>query len=372
MRLRQLGTTQSVAFLAPPEVHRSILDLRVAHVGDAARAAGLTSRDVVRWLLEQSCNANEQMMSLYLSQCWDFCRRTDVLWKHPDYATSKRDREKVLDVIKQEEQQTLQQMYGPRVPSEMACRVQLASRQLQTFAENAGQMAQYGQTGYSSALMEVEQEREVVLEVEHMREKETRARHVALAFPGLDTAILDFIATGRLNTGTGTSRPLLQAFDYVGKTRIGKSFGVGATESRLYVSHEFTHAIDTKKVMEKMDIVRPVNWILWSPSSETALIIIPEEADVVIPLLRKMVKPLVWLLGYTAPVTKSMQSFNCLNYLTIPRWPREMKVPVWLGIEVGVFSGRLYFEFADASTGPTGAAAVPTSGLSQEVIDEED
>ncbi|KAM3477573.1 hypothetical protein MY5147_002645 [Beauveria neobassiana] len=441
-KLRQLGTTQSVAFLAPPEVHRSILDLRVAHVGDAARAAGLTSRDVVRWLLEQSCNANEQMMSLYLSQCWDFCRRTDVLWKHPDYATSKRHREKVLDVIKQEEQQTLQQMYGPRVPSEMACRVQLASRQLQTFAENAGRMAQYGQTSYSSALMEVEQEREVVLEVEHMREKETRARHVALAFPGLDTAILDFIATGRLKTGTGTSRPLLQAFDYVGRTRIGKSFGVGATKSRLYVSHEFTHVIDTKRVMEKMDIARPVNWILWSPSSETALIIIPEEADVVIPLLRKMVKPLVWLLGYTAPVTKSMQSFNCLSYLTIPRWPRDMKVPVWLGIEVGVFSGRLYFEFAEyepllawlgllpdsderagaggfiskiheplqflqewltfrrqtedilytpagfvcqrqhlhqghfffssASTGPTGAASVPTSGLSQEVIDEED
>ncbi|KAM3508890.1 hypothetical protein MY11210_006533 [Beauveria gryllotalpidicola] len=346
--LRQLGTTQSVAFLAPPEVYRGILDLRVAHMGDAARAVGLSSRDVVRWLLEQSCNANEQMMSLYLSQCWDFCRRTDVLWKHPDYATSKRDGEKVLGVIKQEEQQTLLQMYGPRVPSELACRVQLASRQLQTFAENAGRMAQYGQTSYySSALMEVEQEREVVLEVEHMREKETRARHVALAFPGLDTAILDFIATGRLDTATGTRRPLLQAFEYVGRTRIGKVFGVGATESRLYVSHEFSHAIDTKNVMEKNDIIRPVNWILWSPSSETALIIIPEEADVVIPLLRNKAKPLVWLLGYTAPVTRSMQSFNCLSHLTIPRWPRDLKVPVWLGIEVGVLGGRLYFEFAE-------------------------
>ncbi|KAM3497394.1 hypothetical protein MY10362_009258, partial [Beauveria mimosiformis] len=347
MRLRQLGTTQSVAFLAPPEVYRGILDLRVAHMGDAARAVGLTSRDVVCLLLEQSCNANEQMMSLHLSQCWDFCRRTDVLWKHSDYATRERDREKVLGVIKQEEQQTLLQMYGPRVPSETACRVQLASRQLQAFAENAGRMAQYGQSSYSSALMEVEQEREVVLEVEHMREKETRARHVALAFPGLDTAILDFIATGQLDTGTGTSRPLLQAFDYVARTRIGKSFGVGETESRLHFSHEFAHAIDTKKVMEKNDIMRPVNWILWSPSSETALIIIPEEADVVIPLLRKMVKPLVWLLAYTAPVTKSMQSFNCLSSLTIPKWPRDMKVPVWLGIEVGVFSGRLYFEFAE-------------------------
>jgi hypothetical protein len=28
MRLRQLGTTQSVVFFAPPEVHQSILDLQ--------------------------------------------------------------------------------------------------------------------------------------------------------------------------------------------------------------------------------------------------------------------------------------------------------------------------------------------------------
>lgn len=28
MRLRQLGTTQSIAFLIPPEVHQSIADLR--------------------------------------------------------------------------------------------------------------------------------------------------------------------------------------------------------------------------------------------------------------------------------------------------------------------------------------------------------
>ncbi len=31
MRLRQLGTTQSVTFLAPPEVYCGIVDLRLAH-----------------------------------------------------------------------------------------------------------------------------------------------------------------------------------------------------------------------------------------------------------------------------------------------------------------------------------------------------
>lgn len=41
MRLRQLGTTQSVVFFAPPEVHQGILDLQGKMNGDA-----VDSRDV--------------------------------------------------------------------------------------------------------------------------------------------------------------------------------------------------------------------------------------------------------------------------------------------------------------------------------------
>jgi hypothetical protein len=40
MRLRQLGTTQSVSFFAPPEVHQSIMDLKGEKAGD------VDSRDV--------------------------------------------------------------------------------------------------------------------------------------------------------------------------------------------------------------------------------------------------------------------------------------------------------------------------------------
>ncbi|TQV93180.1 P-loop containing nucleoside triphosphate hydrolase [Cordyceps javanica] len=337
MRLRQLGTTQSVVFLASPEVHYAMLDLRLAHVNNASRLVAPTSRDVVRWLLHQSCKANEQMLSLYRSQCWEFCRRTDVLRQHPNYATREDDLQQVLGVIRQEEDQTLQDMYGPRDSSALAGRTHLASAQLRAFAQNAERMATHEQVGDSSALMEVEQEREVVLEVEHMREKETKKSHVALVFPGLDKGIKDFIQTGQLDTGANTSgATFTQAFEYVGQTKIGSSFGIQATASRLFVSREFVRTV-----------ARPINWILWSPSAETGLVIIPEEADAVIPRLRNMAKPRVWLLGYTPPVTKSMQHFNCLSYLTVPQWPRTCQIPVWLGIEVGILSGRLYFDIAE-------------------------
>lgn len=41
MRLRQLGTTQSVTFFAPPEVYQSIIDLQMKPLG-----AKIDSRDV--------------------------------------------------------------------------------------------------------------------------------------------------------------------------------------------------------------------------------------------------------------------------------------------------------------------------------------
>lgn len=42
-----------------------------------------------------------------------------------------------------------------------------------------------------------------------------------------------------------------------------------------------------------------------------------------------------------------MRMFNCLTYLAIPTWPKTRQLPTWLCIEVGILSGRLYFEFSE-------------------------
>lgn len=42
-----------------------------------------------------------------------------------------------------------------------------------------------------------------------------------------------------------------------------------------------------------------------------------------------------------------MQVFNDLTYLTIPSWPEGCALPSWLTIEVGVISGRLYFDYSE-------------------------
>jgi len=88
MRLRQLGTSQSITFFAPPEVHQSILDLRKKTSGDP-----INSYDVICWLLEQTCSGIEQLQPLYFSQGADFCRRVQATLDHSDFVVNPQQRE---------------------------------------------------------------------------------------------------------------------------------------------------------------------------------------------------------------------------------------------------------------------------------------
>lgn len=90
---------------------------------------------------------------------------------------------------------------------------------------------------------------------------------------------------------------------------------------------------------------RPVQWILWNSASETALIVISEEAELLIPVLRTSMKPKVHLITYAAPVTRNMLHFADLSYFVLPRFPEGHSAPAWLSREVGIFAGRLYIDF---------------------------
>lgn len=89
-----------------------------------------------------------------------------------------------------------------------------------------------------------------------------------------------------------------------------------------------------------------MEWILWSPSSETGLLVIPEEAELLIPILR-LAGPTsrTHLIPYAAPVTKSMGHFNNMGHFTIPPLTKGYDFPSWFRLELGLFSGRLYASF---------------------------
>ena len=94
---------------------------------------------------------------------------------------------------------------------------------------------------------------------------------------------------------------------------------------------------------------RPVNWILWSKVSNAALIVIPEEAEELIPRLRNNHQTHTHLILYAAPVTRKMLQFDGLQFYAIPSLSVDWCVPAWLRIKLGTLAGRLYFQYDEYS-----------------------
>lgn len=124
-----------------------------------------------------------------------------------------------------------------------------------------------------------------------------------------------------------------------------------AKRSNLFISTQFSKTV---KIAELNDnFIRPCHWVIWSPAANKALVISPEEADALIPMIRRFVhvkdtpSSQTHLIVYSAPVTRRMLHFNNLDYHATPPLPRKTKVPTWLKIELGIFSGKLYFEWSE-------------------------
>ena len=165
MRLRQLGSSQAVHFFAPPEVHQSILD--VCKMGQRDT---VNSTHVVKWLLEQTCCANEQLHNLFLAQGTDFCRRLNAQRENPEFLTNKSHREAYLNVIQSPERQALEQLYGSTKSNKANFLTDASSKEVKRFMDELDRQRQSanesGNAVHSSALEEVEQERLVEFQVE--------------------------------------------------------------------------------------------------------------------------------------------------------------------------------------------------------------
>ncbi|RYP03732.1 hypothetical protein DL765_010402 [Monosporascus sp. GIB2] len=344
MRLRQLGTTQGVTFFAPPEVNQSIRDICMKK--DTEK---VDSKDVIYWLLNNTCNHLESLQPLFYAQGVDFCNRMQAAADFPDFLEDDEQRAAYVAAIRQTERQTLQQLYAPQTkvkakPTGMRSNPQIAkfTRELENRKK---EFQDSGQAVHASALQEVEQEREIEYEVEAVRQVKKPTAYTPHTFPGLHRDLETFARTGRMPAGASCFVHVLRS---LARTSLGRKYKVNqeASSSQLFVSTEFEKTV--KLVIESANdnFMRPVNWILYSPTPEAAVIITPEEAEIILPMVRKP-DSATFLLTYAAPVTRRMLHFNHLKYYSIPSLPNAWAAPQWLTTELGFFAGRLYFEWSE-------------------------
>ena len=86
--------------------------------------------------------------------------------------------------------------------------------------------------------------------------------------------------------------------------------------------------------------------MLWCSLFDTAVVLVPEEAEQVIrTMYAKATHPKVHLMTYASPVTKRMMEFNDLVFFNMPPLPSGWVAPQWLKTELGLLAGRLYFQW---------------------------
>ena len=241
MRLRQLATTQAIEFYVPPEVHQSILDTRSKNDKN-----NLDSRDVIRWLLEQTCLNIEQLQPLHYAQGVDFCRRTHAVLSNPQFLDNDVHRNDMLKDLRDQEHQTLLDLYKPKTKAMPLSAPLYYSPELRGYMKDLKKRKisfdDGGSAVHASALEEVEQEREVAVEVETVREVQKPPKYKALTFTGVHGDIARFAETGIVVLGSKAYMHLASALRM---TSIGRRFLPSKIKyvTKLLVSKEFMRTV---------------------------------------------------------------------------------------------------------------------------------
>lgn len=370
MRLRQLAISQAVIFFAPPEVHQSILNSRKKNVRGL-----IDSRDVITWLLEQTCCSIEQLQPLYVSQGLEYCRRRLAAQKYEDAGYHVDNSKSYLKVLEQPEKYSLEDLYAPDRKIKAASIDSTGNTEITKYLKRLNalknEIRNTGDTVQALAHQEVEQEREVAIEVETVRELKKPRHAQPCSQPLLHRDVRSYAETGRFAAG---SHEYIQAFVALRQTAVGRRLGImdSAISSGLYITQDFSKTVHPDpSALPRDEYSRPVHWVLWSTVNATGLIVSDYEADALLPTLRASSRPIVHLIVYAAPVSKSMVILDELNFYSIPRLPKGWKAPTWLVRDLGIFAGRTYFDYDTQYAPLCEALGLPGPVIPVNVLDTE-
>jgi len=181
-----------------------------------------------------------------------------------------------------------------------------------------------------------------------VREVKKPSHAKALPQSPLRREVKSFVETGRLIAG---SQAYQQVFVALRRTALGKRLGISdsVTNQRLFVTEDFSNTVVNQWGKPRDEYSRPVHWLIWSEITETALICSDYEADIILSMSREHSTGCTHLITYAAPITRAMLVFDSLQFYAIPNLPDNWRAPAWLVRDLGLFSGRLYFDFQEQS-----------------------
>ncbi|KAF2634182.1 hypothetical protein P280DRAFT_474818 [Massarina eburnea CBS 473.64] len=257
MRLRLLGKSQSVVFIAPPEVHQAIVDLR-----SKKDTSVIDSADVIRWLLQRACTAIEQLEPLFYNQGIDYVKRLQATFNELNYLEHPGARDLYLDVVRTKELQTLKELYEPkRISKNPNIKIHQFHSKLQGYVKKLLQRRKDfqdigGDAVQSAAMDEVEQEREIEIQIESVREVQKPIHVIPRKDPKLHKDIKSFVlgSSGTLQPSSAWE----DVWSAMATTGLGlKRTAIKKLATKLHVSTQFTRTVVVSEPND--DFLRPVS-----------------------------------------------------------------------------------------------------------------
>ncbi|KAI1749778.1 hypothetical protein F4782DRAFT_533039 [Xylaria castorea] len=362
MRLRKLGTGQSVVFCVSAEIRDKIQQVTAMPPGNAIEV-----RDVLHWAISETFAETERCMPLWATQGLRFLRQEE-LWKstQADGVTSMSNTsaKQFLD----NEAQSIETRYGPRSEkaTSIASLLRTGTRRLGEIKERCSELENLN---FNSSTLEEEQERELSPEIERERQVQ-RPDPARPADHFLHPDVTYFVDTGSLMP---TSSAYMPAFHALHGTSANECFEASQLSSgKLFVTSDFAQTVNASDIGHVSDSYqRPVQWILSTCAKsgsvvDVLMIISPHEAEELMPTLQSGISDRVLLHLYKPRCLTGHQSFDQLDFFTTPARQLQPKVPRALLIELNLFAGQLYFntyaDYLDTCAFLGLAADVPRKG----------
>ena len=339
MRMRKLGTGQSVVFCVPEEIKSNILALSAKD-----KNSQITVSDVLLWAISETWIDSRRSIPLWAVQGSRFERQQELWQTYRDndcHDLTPRQAQEFLEP----ECQTLEQRYRPgrQARPSLNCPSD-NSQNLNLIRERC---CMFDGLDISSSLQE-EQERELAPEVE----SERQIQRPPCAIPEthhIHSHISSFVTTGILVRSSEAYEP---AYNTLRNTSAAHVLDVSQFPSSLLASKDFVRTIKSPpgSLFVSDAFQRPVRWILTSqnrdfddgPSRISMMIISPYEANGLMPTI--LASSAVTLHMYAPRQSRGFPPLDKLTLYTVPGGVDKTDIPDILRMLLNLFSGQLYLE----------------------------
>jgi hypothetical protein len=350
--MRKLGQGHSLVFFIPPEVRHSIL-----HSLDKAEGSEITSADVLKWTINQTCARLSRNASHWALQGTEHVQR-GMTFQHyitdgnideesePCDATVKQ----FMEDIEHPECRTLDQLYGihPLEVSVMAKNLtKIEGHPYATALQKRWDQLDLSQTVNLS--LGEEQEREVSMEVEQQEIVE-HPLPVEPRKPKLREDVKNFVRDGTLSSKIRAVKDSSSSSLFPISVMLNRTAAVPNEDfkvwdpAQLFVTREYVESVSAPKDAKLDFFLRPVRWILSSILTGEVLIIAPYEANELLENIRE--SRAVRLHLYSARVSQNAQDLSGLDFHTVSGEKSRTRSPLSEEVirDINLAAGSLYLK----------------------------